>query len=175
LHYLFSKGKITASDIVKDLKLSKSTVWDELNNLESAGVISSEYIKNSKEFSVRHVKNNPLKQLIEMDTFQNLKEIGTIKGVDFVIMFGSFTQKPDSKSDIDLLVIGHPDLDELDKGVMMVENYIKRDVDYFVFTQNELKTKKSQFIKNALKKYRLVCGDENELSRIIKERDDKKG
>jgi len=63
-----------------------------------------------------------------------------VTGIASAWIFGSFAKREaDAASDIDLLIVGHPDQAELAHEMRKIERALRREVSYTVFTPEELK------------------------------------
>jgi len=68
------------------------------------------------------------------------RALESVPGIQFASIFGSFAKnEADSASDIDLLVIGNPDQSRLAAEVRAAEKALRREINYTVLTQKELK------------------------------------
>ncbi len=98
------------------------------------------------------------------------KELRRVKGIDFAFLFGSYA-KGDfrNNSDIDLYVIGEISEKDLYPKIKSAEEKVYREINYHLSTLPEFKEnlKKSFFLKEILKNFILVTGDENEFRKFI--------
>ena len=153
---------------------SLNAVRRELGYLEKAGLLRSLTQGNLKYYSV--VKDFPF--------YSELKKIiyGTIalgdylgkfmiasKEIELAFIYGSVASNQETaKSDIDLLVVGDIDEDELHRTIMAVENDIGRQVNYTLMGHDEYLNRRKKgepFIKRILAdKKILLKGDPNVFS-----------
>ena len=174
LRYLYSiKGETNATEIMEKLSIPKTNAWEELKNLEAAGVISSVRRGTGIYFRTKRVRSDPLKKLVMGDIYAQLAKISEIKGISHVILYGSHLETPDAKSDIDLLILGKPDLDALNEKIRKLEREIGKEIDYIVMSAEEFKKKDAPFLRTLLKRYRLLWGDKDEFAGIAEKRIDK--
>jgi predicted nucleotidyltransferase len=98
-----------------------------------------------------------------------LKEIfKKIKGVEVTFIYGSFAKKEeDIRSDIDLFIIGRIDDSKLIRGIRRLEDILKREINYSLFTRDEFKKKikeKDSFIMDILENPKIfIVGDKSDL------------
>ena len=148
-----------------------------LNNLVLEGILESEYRANARYFKVN--KNYPLYKELKSIIFKtigikgSIKEIlEEIKGVRFAFIYGSYAKaKENYISDIDLVIIGNPDEDELIKRLDKVEGKLQREINYKLYSLKAFKkevAEKEPFILEILRdKKIMLIGDKNELRKIF--------
>ena len=149
-----------------------------LNNLVSEGILESEYKANARYFKVN--RNYPLFKELKNIVFKTvgikgsigavLKEAGDIK---MAFIYGSYAKaKENYLSDIDIIIIGTPNEDELVKKLDKLEEKLQRDINYKLYTLNEFKKdvrESEPFVLEVLKdKKIMIIGDEDELRKISK-------
>ncbi len=142
----------------------------ELTSLEKAGILISTRQGNLKYFQVN--KNcaffSELKGLI-------LKTIGiagelraaleTVRyDIEYAFIYGSFAKGEETAdSDVDLIIIGHVDLDRLDPLIDSLEKKLGRSINYILYSMREFKKKrkaKDGFIIDVLRdKKIMLAGD----------------
>ena len=96
--------------------------------------------------------------------------MGNIK---IAFIYGSYAKaKENYLSDIDIVVIGTPNEDELVKGLDKLEEKLQRDINYKLYALNELKKDargSEPFVSEMLRdKKIMIIGDEDELRKISK-------
>ena len=148
----------------------------DINTLEKKGILISEYQSNSRFFRLN--KNYILYDELESIFFKTsgaegkLKEMfANIKNAEIIFIFGSFAKKEeDSFSDIDLMIIGNPDEDSFIGKISDLEDKLKREINYHIFSKEDWskhKKEKESFIVNILQKPKIfITGNEDELQRI---------
>lgn len=149
-----------------------------LNNLVSEGILESEYKANARYFKVN--RSHPLFKELKNIVFKTvgikgsigdvLKEAGDIK---MAFIYGSYAKATENYlSDIDIIIIGTPNEDELVKRLDRLEEKLQRDINYKLYTLNEFKKdvrESEPFVSEVLKdKKIMIMGDENELRKIYK-------
>ena len=136
-----------------------NAVRRELANLEDIGLLTSKSTGNTKTYTVNR----------EMTIYQELSSIilktegvgqvlkdriGEIGGIDYACVFGSFAMSEAGlSSDVDLLVVGEIDEDELNKIVTEIERRIGRNVNYVVYGRDEFNRRRTNgdpFISNII-------------------------
>ncbi len=95
-------------------------------------------------------------------------ELAKINKIKTAFIFGSFASKIESeRSDIDLMIIGNPDITKLNNKVSLLENKLKREVNHVVYSMEEYQLRKkdnSQFVLDILKKPKIILiGVESDL------------
>jgi predicted nucleotidyltransferase len=160
-------------ELERILEIPVAMVRRELLRLEDEGVFLS--IRKGNLVYFRLNQSYPLFDELKSIVFKTvgvegiLKEaIGKIKGVTAALIYGSFAKnRQTAVSDIDLLIIGRIDEDCLVRELNKVENILKREINYTLFSPVEYKKKKSAkdpFISDLLEKSRiLIAGDEDDL------------
>jgi len=148
----------------------------DIKRLAEDGILVSEYKANSLFFKLN--KNHHLYKEYKSIFFKTLGARGKlkdilreIKNIKSAFIFGSFAKgKEDSYSDIDLMIIGKPDEDELISKISKLESKIGREINYHIFSSSDWKKKiqeKDSFLENILGQPKMfLIGNENELSRI---------
>ena len=90
--------------------------------------------------------------------------IGSIKGVRLSFIYGSYAaNNENASSDVDLLIVGKPDENELLKKIESVEKTLGREINYNVYPAADFKEKikaKDSFIMNILKRPKLILKGE---------------
>jgi hypothetical protein len=91
-----------------------------------------------------------------------------IPGIRCAFIYGPFAEREaPQERDIELMVIGGPDLEEMEEITSEVENKIERSVHVYSFTLREIKERiglKDRFIRKALGASKIMLiGDLNDL------------
>ena len=125
------------TDLAWRVRASVSTVQREITRAEQAGIVSSRRLGN-----VRLVKaaDSPLTASLTELLLRSFgprqvlaEELQGIEGIDAAYLFGSWAARYEgedgrSPADIDVLVIGAPDRDELDDAAQRAEGRLAREV-----------------------------------------------
>ncbi|MCX6766692.1 MAG: archaellum operon transcriptional activator EarA family protein [Candidatus Moranbacteria bacterium] len=178
LKFLFANEEKSfyLSEIAKIAGTSAGNAQREMNRLQKEGVVKSEkrgnlrYFELDKENSAFSDIENIVKKTIGVEA--ELAEIfGKLKRVDFAFIFGSYAKDElRSGSDIDVVVIGDPDEEELNRKISLAEKSIGREINYHLYSFPEFKKKikRDSFLKNIVRKYILLSGDKNELKKLLR-------
>ncbi len=170
--FLLEKGrKAGIREVGKITKAHPSQAKLELENLQKAGILKSEKAGNSLIYSLDSGCDMiaPLIQILSKTTgFEELiqKAIASINGIKTAFIFGSFASgNLQEKSDIDLFIIGTPDIGALNSKIRKTEKLINREIQYVVMPFGEFKEKRSYgFVKNILNSKKVfLVGDEHGL------------
>ena len=94
-----------------------------------------------------------------------------LKGIESIVLaiiYGSVASGEDTgNSDIDVLLIGNPDMDELVNNVQEMEKELGREINYVLYTPEEFKRKKearNTFIIDVLRNLKVfIIGEEHDL------------
>ncbi|MDO8488952.1 MAG: nucleotidyltransferase domain-containing protein, partial [Candidatus Omnitrophota bacterium] len=122
----------------------------------------------------------PLYDELKNIVFKTVGMIGSIKEVlqkvgsaDYAFIYGSYAKAIENYlSDIDIIVIGKCDEDKLIEGFDRLEELLKREVNYKLYTLSDFKKEirlKEPFLLNILQdKKIMLIGEENALRKILK-------
>jgi predicted nucleotidyltransferase len=96
------------------------------------------------------------------------KRISSIKKIKTAFIYGSFaSKKQKADSDIDLMIIGNPDVSSLNEKISGLEKKLEREINITTYTQDEYKNKrkvKSGFVLDLLKNPKIMLvGSEDDL------------
>lgn len=147
------------------LKEDPGNLSKEFNKLEKEGIFISARRGNQKYFSLN--KKYPLYKEFKSIIFKTIGVEGSLReiienteGILFSFIYGSFAQnKENSKSDIDLLIVGNPDEDRLIQRIEHLEKRLQREINYNVYPKKEFKErirKNDLFILNILKRPKII-------------------
>ncbi len=94
--------------------------------------------------------------------------VARLKGIEAAFMYGSYaTGKETESSDIDLIIIGKPDLTGLNEMISRLEYKLNREINYTCFAREEYeerKKAKDAFISGVLSdEIMMLKGSENEV------------
>lgn len=152
----------------------------------SAGSIRRELLKFQKDnlFHTQRIGNllyyylntsHPLFKEIKSIVFKTVgvegglrKVLSSIKNINLAFIYGSFAAKKEKgASDIDLMIIGNPNLSLLNEKMRVLERKLKREINPSVYSLKEYKAKKkarSGFVLELLKSSKIMLvGNEDEL------------
>src|SRR3990172_6051915 len=67
------------------------------------------------------------------------QHLAGLRGIDYAFVYGSYARGTDSPtSDVDLMVVGNPDVDELTDRASAAERELGRPVNFTILTEVEL-------------------------------------
>ena len=175
-------GRFYARELARDLGEHYNAVWEELGKLEHVGLLQSEPEAGTKYYCL-----NPafplypeLKSIILKTTAlgQTLREaLGRLGTVQVAFVFGSTAVGQENAfSDLDLLLVGEVNLQELAAAISQLEDRTGRAINYVVLTVEEWGQRQADgdpFLENVLAGPRvMLIGDESDLRRIAGARTD---
>lgn len=144
-------------EIARRVGTSAGTARRELNRLEDAGVVQRIREGRQVYYSIPagSVLYRSMAEIIRQsagarEILRNL--LGDVDGIESAVIFGSYAAgRMRANSDIDLLVVGTPDRDELTDRLEQAGREIGRSVNEVVFTAAELSARRARgdgFIKS---------------------------
>jgi predicted nucleotidyltransferase/predicted transcriptional regulator with HTH domain len=142
------KARFYIRELERKINEDAKNISRELKNLESLGLLTSESQGNLKYFSVNEdfFLYSELKGIILKTTgvFGLLKEALTkLKGIEAAFIYGSYaTGKETERSDVDLMILGKPDLTELNEKISALEDKINKEINYMCFEREEFEERK---------------------------------
>ncbi len=151
------------------LKEDPGNLSKEFSSLVNEGIFIAEAKGNQKHFYLN--KRYPLYSELKSILFKTvgvegrLKDIiGKTKGVKLSFIYGSYAaNKENASSDVDLLIIGKPDENELLKEIESAERVLGREINYNIYPVAEFKKrikKGDNFISNILKRPKIMLKGE---------------
>jgi predicted nucleotidyltransferase len=168
LFFQDEKRQLHLREISRLLGLNVSQIRSELERLYSAGFLKKTAAGRTNLYSVDNtfVFYNELRSMIRKSAgVEGLlsKALSGMTGIRSVFIFGSYAEgREGPRSDIDLMIIGEPDMDDLNRRIGRVEKTIRKPVEYVVYPEGEFeKKRKYGFIKNVIGKKRIhIMGDD---------------
>lgn len=154
-----------------------SAVRRQLQRLYAAGILLAAQEANLKYYQIN--KNCPIFEEIKdmilktQGIGDRLRElINNVPDIKAAFIYGSVAKHQESaSSDIDLMVIGDIDTLKLHSAIRKIENKLKRAINYSLMRPDDLKNKKSDFIKRVLKEKKIfLIGDKYGLQRFNQRR-----
>jgi predicted nucleotidyltransferase len=118
---------------------------------------------------------HPLYQELKSIVFKTIgvegslkKVLRDIRNIRIAFIYGSFAAKDEEfSSDIDVMIIGEPDVSLLNEKIRALEHKIRREVDTTIYSLEEYRARKSEksgFIGELLENPKImIIGDENDL------------
>jgi len=149
-----------------------------INKMVDEGILMSEYKANVRYFKAN--KDYPLFQELKSIVFKTVGVVGSVKEilnrigtVRFSFIYGSYAKgKEKYLSDVDLVIIGHVKEDKLIKELDRLEEFLKREINYKLYSPNNFKkaiNQKDPFLLEILDdKKIMIIGYESELREIFK-------
>lgn len=177
-HFFCRPGEqFYARSLARQVGEHYNAVWQELNNLEQVGLLTSE-----RDASVKYYRLSP-----EFPIYEELKRIilktsglgqslrnalGELDEVEWAFVYGSVAAgEEDSYSDIDLMLVGRIDLLSVSALIARLENELGREISYLTFTKCELTQRLvdgDPFIENVLAGQKvMLIGDEDALQKTV--------
>ncbi|MDD4901363.1 MAG: nucleotidyltransferase domain-containing protein [Patescibacteria group bacterium] len=166
------------TEIARNLNKEASYFQRHLDGFVKDGILLDERKGNLRFFKLN--KNYPLYEDIKKIISKTigiefkLKElVGVLNGVEIAFIFGSIAKnKENTNSDIDLMLIGEVDQDELIKKVVELETKLNREINYHIYRKQEfIKNIKenNSFIINIISEPIITLkGNPDEFTRLIK-------
>jgi predicted nucleotidyltransferase len=163
-------------ELERKIKEEAKNVSRELKNLETLGLLMSEQQGNQKYYSVNKdfLLYPELKAVIfkTMGVQGPLKEaMNKLNRVEVAFIYGSYASGKESEtSDIDVMIIGNPDMTELIEIISELEQKLNREINYMCFDREEFKKRKRSeeaFISEVLSGEKIMLkGSEDDIGRI---------
>ncbi len=159
--------------LVRLLNEEINAVRRELKNLESFGLLKSTKQANKIVYTLN--KNCPflyeLRSMILKDSEElrlMAKVLGTIKNIELALITQAYmTKKYIDENDIDILIIGGPDINKLTKEMNKVEKELDRELKMAVLTKEDYeyrKKRREKFILDVLEKDKIILlGSPNKI------------
>ncbi len=152
-------------EVARQLGRDISGVKRELDNLERAGILTSEKVGNLRYY--RANKASPLYAEIKGIIAKTTGVDGSIrdglrkiKGIKTAILYGGEQRETEgSLGSIRVMMIGAVDLNEVNDAVAALENRLGREISYLVFDDAEFRRRRSEddpFIIEVLKGRRTI-------------------
>jgi predicted nucleotidyltransferase len=178
LTHFFShpQERFYARRLARQVEAHYNAVWQELNNLERAGLLASE-----RDANVKYYQLNPefpiyeeLKRIILKTSGlgQSLREaLDDLGTVEWAFIYGSVAAgEEDSLSDVDLVLVGEVELLALSAVIARLEDQLGREINYLVLARAELAQRLADgdpFTNNVLDGPKMMLiGDEDALRQV---------
>jgi len=176
LFFLNPENEFYIREVCRRIIQEPNLVRKELKKFEKIGLLKMRKKGNSMYYSVnkQNIIYYEIKGLItKLGAYEDImkKELKKYDEVKIAFVYGSFARGEErSNSDIDLMVVGNPDLNKFNKGIKKIENIFHRDINYSIYPKEEfIKKLGTGFLTHILKNKKImVIGDENELEQLIK-------
>lgn len=147
----------TVEDLARRTSHPRQTVANEIRRLEAAGLVLARTVGRTKV--VRANASNPyfepLAKLALMSFGPPLvigEEFGTLRGVERVLIYGSWAaryagQQGPAPEDVDVLVIGTPDRDDVYEAARRAEERLGREVNTTIRQAEQWETAQDGFTR----------------------------
>ena len=95
-----------------------------------------------------------------------------VPGIQFAFIYGSFPKRPmNPEGEVDVMVVGGPDLAEMDQIILKAEEELKRAISLTSFTVREFRERvkvRERLVSKALNRTKIMLiGDEKEMGRLL--------
>lgn len=157
------------------LKEDSTNLSRELSGLEKIGILTSTRQGNLKFFQVNgkcpffeELKGLVIKTVGVQGRLRHFLE--GLPGTRYAFIFGSYARGEErADSDVDLMIVGAIDLDEVDLAISNLEKELGRTINYVAYDWKEFSSKRKKkdgFIMDVLEdKKVMLVGDEGELKK----------
>jgi predicted nucleotidyltransferase len=173
--YVNRTARVYVRQLAAALEADSTNVSRELARLAQEGLLRSETEGRQLYYSVNrdYPYLKPVFALLQgsVGIQPTLKHaLQAVPGIRSAWIFGSFAKnEADAASDIDLLIVGKPDQAELAAEVRKAEKTLRREINYTVLTQKELKRrlqKRDPFITDIWsgKRIELISHDDHQAA-----------
>ncbi len=165
-------------ELERILNVPVGNVRRELLSLEKTGIFKKEKAGNQVYYFLN--KESPIygefKKIVSKTIGAEAivrKGLGKVADIEAAFIFGSFAKnKEDSFSDIDLMIIGEPDENKLIAKISSIENDLKREVNYNIFSSKDFREglrRKEVFLEGIIDNPKIfIIGNQNDLEKIIR-------
>ncbi|CAN5318111.1 hypothetical protein BH09ACT10_BH09ACT10_23030 [soil metagenome] len=145
---LLGEDELSMTDVANRADLAYPTAHREIGRLLEAGILTERQVGRTRLIRANHESplTIPLREILVVSAGPAVllaKEFGRIAGVDSVFLYGSFAARllgieGATPHDIDVMVIGTPDVNEVYDACARVESAVHRPVNPTVLTAAEL-------------------------------------
>ena len=173
LFFTNPQKKYYLRELERILGFSAGSIRRELLKFANDNLFKTEKAGNLLYYSLNnnHPLFDELKSIVSKTAgveYSLRNELSKINKIKTALIFGSFAAKKEGeKSDIDLMIIGNPDITKLNYIISLLENKFKREINLIIYSPEEYDLKKnetSQFILEIFKKPKIILiGEESDL------------
>ncbi|MFA5382555.1 MAG: nucleotidyltransferase domain-containing protein [Candidatus Micrarchaeia archaeon] len=135
----------------------------EFINLEKAGIFSKKKIGNQTIYFINPSCNfmDDLRNILFKAGGYTAKIKDTLSNIEKIqsaFIYGSYAEGDfTNKSDIDLFILGSPNIEEVNRKIRDIEKIINKEINYTIMPIKEFNTKKNYgFLKNVLNKQKII-------------------
>jgi len=142
------KARFYIRELERKINEEAKNISRELQNLETLGLLVSKKQGNQKIYTVNEdfflypelkgiiFKTTGILGLLE-------KAIAKLNGIETAFIYGSYALGTETESsDVDLMIIGKPNLTELNEAVSEIEDELNREINYMCFDREEYEERK---------------------------------
>lgn len=140
--------ELSITDLAKRADLAYPTVHREVARLVDAGILSERQVGRTRLIRANEESPlvGPLREILTVATgpvVMLAAELGRIGGIESAFLYGSFAARVQGEPgpaprDIDLMVVGEPDVDAVYEACTRVEDAVHRPVNPTILTPAEL-------------------------------------
>ena len=173
LFFINPSQKYYLRELQRILGYSAGSIRRELLKFQKDNLFITERVGNLIYYSLntKHPLFKEIKNIVSktMGIEKILKKaFHPIKNIDFAFIYGSFAAKRERpSSDIDLMIIGNPDIYSLNEKIAEIEKKLRREFNLTIYSEDEYKDRKennSVFIIDLLKRPKImIIGNEDDL------------
>lgn len=173
LFFTNPSNKYYLRELERLLGYAASTIRRELLKFQEDGLLKTErtgnlvyYYLNASHPLFKELKNIVFKTVGVEGSLKQM--VSSVKGIKTAFIYGSFARnKERAVSDIDLMLIGNPDMSGLNEKIAALERRLKREINPTVYSAGEYKEKKKSgagFLTDVLKNpIIMLMGERNDL------------
>ncbi len=152
-------------ELARQLGRDISGIKRELDNLERAGLLTSEKVGNLRYYQVNKASPifSEIKGIIAKTTgvHASIRDgLRKLKGIRTAILYGTDQREVDEGlGPIRLMIIGQVDLNDVNDAVTALEGRLGREINYLVFDEAEYRRRKAEddrFLVEVLKGRRTI-------------------
>lgn len=154
--YVYANKALSLTDLARRLNISTAAVHKEVERLEEAGLVVSERQGRSRLVSANgtspfavELRSLLVRAFGPSDLLR--QELAALDGIDRAFIYGSWARsehgEPGQPNDIDVMVIGAPDLAALYERIRAVESRIGHQVQVTVLTEEEWNADATGFLR----------------------------
>lgn len=144
---LLTGDELSITDLAKRAHLAYPTAWDEVQRLRSAGILVDRSVGRTKLIRANHQSPlaAPLRQILLVATGPAVllaDELAQIPGITSAFLYGSFAARAQGidgppPSDIDLMVVGSPEAEQIYSACDRVSDAVGRPVNPTILSRDE--------------------------------------
>ncbi len=152
--FVMSGEPLSLSELARRTGVSPAGVHKEIERLEAAGLVRSRRVGRTR--LVEPDEHSPL-----VEDLRNLltkvfgpaerlrRHLGTIPGIERAFIFGSWAspRHDEPPRDVDVMVIGRPEIDRVHQAARLLEDELGRPVDIIVLDPDEWAAGSSAFLE----------------------------